>query len=381
MAKVTVITPIHIASGTNYGAYTYNNYVYDLGYILTLCSPDRCLNPEFLCREKNLSNKDYVEKLGIEKSKIDIKYAKFKAIETEIIGTVDEHTKSLEKLTIPGSSIKGYIMNVLWYDIIHSNEKIRNEIISMYDKKFLKDRNNVKSSVNRAVNAQIAYMQELLETTDLIFDAQLEICLNKRYKKYSGVLSVKNYVEVLPKGVVWEGNLFRLKDEYANKIANKVVTQIKEKVEKNTMDQFDAKKQECQNQIIREIKDRLNKDRFEEWFKTTNKKFMLKVLEYEKKFVDECSNQSVNLKKLKSIYEDILQRLENNEIIIQIGKFTNFILKSYDIAFGSYFDDEENFKKIFSPKDNKTVPRLDTMNLIEENKLGSIPFGFLKIEL
>lgn len=378
MAKIDVITPIHIASGFTYSAYTYNKMVYDLGYILTLCPVDKCQNPDILCKAGNLSNKEFIDKLNVDKTKIEKSHAISKIEQIEITGIVSEHVKTLDQLIIPGSTIKGYIMNVLWYDIISSNEKIKNYLISQYEKI---DNNSLKKSKfekckkNNHLFQNVIYMQELLEINDVIFDNNLEINLCQRYKKYNGTLSIKNYIEVLPVNSSWEGSLYKLKDSYSSKIVDIIGEKIQKQIEKNENNEI----RKLELELFAEIKHRLNKSNFESWFKDTNKKFMLKIMEKEVDFIEGCCNKDIDIKNIRLIYNEIIESLNKNEIIIQIGKYTNFLLKSFDTAFGSYYN--KKFQSLFSPMDNKKEPKLDTINLIKKDELGSIPLGFLKIKL
>ena len=63
---------------------------------------------------------------------------------------------------------------------------------------------------------------------------------------------------------------------------------------------------------------------------------------------------------------------------MQIGKYTNFIDKSYCHAFQDY---EENFKSKYSPSPKKHKPAIDTVNLISLKDKVLLPFGFVKMEL
>lgn len=118
---------------------------------------------------------------------------------------------------------------------------------------------------------------------------------------------------------------------------------------------------------------------FRQWFPKANQDFMIKIIDKEIDFIDTLDNPEVNSKELRNILMQFKSRLEKGEIIIQLGGFTNFLAKSYGHSFGQLY--KEYFKEVFTPDiKKKKVPKIDTMNLIVKNNLGTVPFGFIKIE-
>ena len=113
-------------------------------------------------------------------------------------------------------------------------------------------------------------------------------------------------------------------------------------------------------------------------FPKANKEYMKKVLIKEQSFIYNARNDKINSNYLKNFYKFLISELENDKIIMQIGRYTNYVDKSFSIAFGEFY--EKNFKTIFTPIKTKKVSTIETMNLITIDDQGIYPLGFVKLE-
>lgn len=154
-SKITIITPVHIGTGEEKMSFEYNKedkvlYCYDPKELFMCKSSKELLDKRFLnslLKSNDGSKRDELNRM----MKKDVDYNKLKPIYslraefTKIPkGNISEQLKSLNKPYIPGSSIKGTIMNAIFYDFIknHLNDfckYIKNKVITTKNKPDIDD--------------------------------------------------------------------------------------------------------------------------------------------------------------------------------------------------------------------------------------------------
>ena len=197
MSKIKTITPVHIGSGQKIYTLKKDTYLYSIDKIieekvnnssdsnlqklLASCSYlANKTNPTKIDLYKALSINDYSIPLSTRISN-DPAYAK--AIESE---TADLFLaqKSLDKLIIPGSAIKGMLNNLFWYHVIDSND---------YIKKYFKENINRISKILNELDGTIKNMKSFLRITDIIFDSNPRVFTVKRYSSKNDCMPVGNH--------------------------------------------------------------------------------------------------------------------------------------------------------------------------------------------
>ncbi len=360
MAKIETITPVHIGDGNTFFAIKQNGYMYYLDEIFERFQP----NPQSLDKLTKLNNpssEDLIRTLLIPATIFDPKYAISQNLDygkyAKDRGNISCCQKSLDKPIIPGSSLKGAFVNLFWYYVIKKNSNIKNYLINNY---------NIKKSVSSLENAAKALRSHLI-VRDVNLDCEAVIYEVNRYNKsegLSGGIIPCGNVEAINYNETYEGELlldFKPEEQ-------KHLNDIKERIINN---QNDPIIKEFINELYNYI---IN---IKTIFPQYNKEFMKSVVIKELSYVNNITSSKVDVKYLNDFYQDILRRLDNGEIIMQIGKFTNYIDKSFAIALGQYYD--QNFDN-FTPNKKKKVSTIDTMNLTTINGIGKYPFGFIKLE-
>lgn len=154
-SKITIITPVHIGTGEEKMSFEYNKednvlYCYDPKELFLCKSSKELLDKRFLnslLKSNDGSKRDELNRM----MKKDVDYNKLKSIYslraefTKIPkGNVSEQLKSLNKPYIPGSSIKGAIMNAIFYDFIKNHlddfcKYIKNKVATTKNKPDIDD--------------------------------------------------------------------------------------------------------------------------------------------------------------------------------------------------------------------------------------------------
>lgn len=402
MGKVKILTPTHIGSGaTYYVTHINDGYIYTLDDIVGLIdftnpTSNIILNELKDKKSKNLSKKEFINKFYISHNDLkNIKSEKLigKRTNPQIRGNVFEMTKTLEKLIIPGSSIKGYVLNVLHYDIILKNEKVRryllNEFEKVYDRNILNfltaKKNNDKKGMNEIINEvnkkvsktwrdlenKIKDIYSLIGFRDIEFSNVIEYYEIIRYGKKGKELP-QGVFETIPVNSCFDGEVLIDNNIFSSKFIDKKVSEIERK--RNVYNDDIA------IELLKSIKERFNN--FEKWFITANKDFIKQLLKYEEEFLSGLNNDDVDTLCLRQTFSKF-KKLNEEKTIIQIGKATNFILKSISSSFGQSYKDM--FELIFAPNvtDIKTLkkkPEISMMSLAVENEHGSYPLGFIEVE-
>lgn len=401
MSVIKVLTPVHVGTGNKYYvAYVKDGYMYSLDYVLTLMNSDprniSYVSETLMKSKENISREDFVSRFQINQNLLKKENSIGKTNNYNVSGNVFEQMKENGKLVIPGSTLKGYIVNVLYYDIIASNNEIRKYLNEKYlkihnryyntatfDKYIL---NNIKKEVTKVFDIyskEFKFILGLFGVRDSYFDAEINLYeINRSSNKADfygeGTNLPMGIYETIPSQAECSNELiYNVCDDtkdYINKRRNSVVKTIN-KI-KNDSDNDKKMKILFLDEIIKRIKDLNN------WFKEANRKFMDKVLDYQIDFVNKLNNKEVSYIDLNNQLQD-LKTLNKTKTIMQIGKSTNYIVKTMSIGFIDTY--EKFFKVVFSPastqKTLKLTPGISMMALIEKNGKGTIPLGFIEVEL
>lgn len=359
MANIKTITPVHISNGETFFFIKQQHYIYSL---------DTIMNKSSLSEEKiqNLSNihnptkKDFTHLFEVQFNHLTINdavnsntiYARNILKDT---GKMIQAENTLGQAYIPGSSLKGAFVNVFWFYTIQHNDMIRNNLI----------RNLDKNGINK-LDETIQNLRKFLVVNDIYFyNGFVAYDLGRYNKKNSSILALDTIETIDKNQFVSQAIVKELTIEEKNdllKLKNNLQQNLKE----------DKVAFELVNEMYHFI---LN---FKEIFPIANREYMRMIIEKEQEYVDYTINKKVDKQYLQQFYQQILSRLENGEIIMQIGKYTNYMDKTSAIAFGRYYYD--HFNK-FAPHSKKQRPTIDSMNLIKVNDVGKYPFGFIQLEL
>ncbi|MGI6729570.1 MAG: type III-A CRISPR-associated RAMP protein Csm5 [Bacilli bacterium] len=403
MGKITVLTPVHISSGNVYlSILIHDNKRYELMDILQTSSDpkrflDNNLNNMLLRDNITVSKKQFFDALNLEPRKLDQKTPLYKInnkTEKQIIdGNISESVKNLSAPYIPGSTLKGYVSNIMWNDIFIENQEINKYYSNLFEEAYQnitsgrerkRELRNLERKI-KGVENELKGIMQLIGFHDVIFnELSNAIYESNRYlngKKVSKKLPV-GVVEVIDEGEIAESKFYftgmEISRDYMDMIRSGIEIDISKSKNKDGLsDNAFHYQKNIKQKILNEIYVRILK--FKEWFPKANQRFMINLINQELSFLDTINNDEIDTNSLRNILESMKTRIEKNELIIQVGKFTSFLAKSYGSAFGELY--REYFTEVFSPDiKNKTVPKIDTMNLIVKNGRGTIPFGFIRID-
>lgn len=217
------LSPVHIGSGDTYTSSEFvssevrgkNNNIKIIKRInffkyYSDLSEDR--QEEFLdlLSSSDSSLEDFHSKINKKDSKINKKYERYRAYDktgTDKINKkceIHEHIKTLDKLYIPGSSIKGAIKTAILYDLV-TDEDINKIKKNFNDKKIINKYFSSKKG-NSAQNSISRFMQ--ISDTSIIGNPAINLVktlraisnnYNKNYKaKRFDYKSVESFVETIP---------------------------------------------------------------------------------------------------------------------------------------------------------------------------------------
>jgi CRISPR type III-A-associated RAMP protein Csm5 len=396
MWKITTLTPVHIGTGNTYQAFLiYENNRYEMiDMLLTSTNPLRFLDEKFnrdLTNERRtVSNKDFFQKLNLNPKKLNKKDSSYtldnRTSKDLSYGNVLENAKNVDIPYIPGSSLKGYILNIIWNDIIEKNSEIRKYYSIYYEKVYQAKTSGIQNDIRNVekLDAEVKFIMELLGVRDVLFvDAPITLYESNRYlngKKQNKKIPV-GYVEAISENQTQEAEILFFMSDLNMKLAQErkdaIIKNIDDAKIYDLNEDEKIKQKTFKKNLLNEMYNRIIN--FRQWFPKANQDFMIKIIDKEIDFIDTLDNPEVNSKELRNILMQFKSRLEKGEIIIQLGGFTNFLAKSYGHSFGQLY--KEYFKEVFTPDiKKKKVPKIDTMNLIVKNNLGTVPFGFIKIE-
>ena len=362
MGKIKTITPIHIASGNSYYAVEVrNNYIYSLDYALDLAlinGPTSGYVLNELCRQEK-SKDEFISLFDVKNLPFDPKKSVGKLDNSSYCipkGYIQQQIRDNETVIIPGSSLKGYIMNVLWYDVICKNHKV----LSYFTKKM--DGTTRNYNLGRDIENFNAFLGPIL---NFIGVRDIPICNKIVYGKV-----FVEIIEMIPENSSYDGEILIDSKNLRNIIEDRKNVLMRRTIEKEKYEQ-----REIKTILIDEFYKRIVD--LKKYFINANREFMKKILSLEYDFVKNTNHRNVNYQSLTSLYNDLIKQNET-KTIIQIGRYTNFFLKTDGIAFKDNY--EKYFYSFFKSFKNQ-VPKIENMKLIEVKGVLTLPLGFMEIEL
>lgn len=405
MGRIKTLTPVHIGTGkVYYIAYIENDYIYTIDSICDTIGGKNLNNPILFnaLQNKNMSRDEFIRAFNFKREMLDPSMSIGMIEKNSYLmpkGNVFEMTKEMDKLIIPGSSLKGYFINVLWYDIIQKNSKIRafyeeefKRINNTYSSDFERDkynRNNddmirilkeVYKKITRILNnmeKESKFIQSILIVRDIAFNSSLSYTEAKKYKKDQATLPL-GYYETIPMNKEYIGEVIINMYDTSKKYCSDIFNNINRLIDNNPKD--NEREKDVKKEVLKEMYNRLIN--FKDWFPEVNREFVKRILDYELTFVDNTYNNNIDKKTLKNTYTQ-LNKLNEQKIIMQIGKATNYVVKTYGIAYTDIY--KKYFTLIFSPKmvgnKFKLYPGIETMSLEIIDGKGTNPFGFIEIEM
>lgn len=251
--------------------------------------------------------------------------------------------------------MKGAFINVFWFNFINHNDDVKEYLIKQKD--LLKEL--------KSIDNEIKSLRKYFIVNDVIFEQEAIIYNVKRYNT-TKVLGFNENVETIDKELIQFSDIVKDLNSKERNLLNKLKNNLLNQNREKTILQKAI--EELYNYIIN----------FKIIFPKANKEYMKKVLIKEQSFIYNARNDKINSNYLKNFYKFLISELENDKIIMQIGRYTNYVDKSFSIAFGEFY--EKNFKTIFTPIKTKKVSTIETMNLITIDDQGIYPLGFVKLE-
>lgn len=390
MGRITVLSPLHIGSGEEYFTITlHNNKRYPLEVmldtvenkvdLLDLTSLNKLTNKSIVSQ---MPKDEFFRMFKINATKVNESKALYSVNPMHSIkaGNVYECVKTFNKLYIPGSSLKGYIISMMWYSILKDNPDIR---------KYIFDNLNSWNSINNRISA----LQNMLIVRDIIFDSNIPSLFEaKSFGKSSprypnGVDIPIGILEcITPNTPLKEENIEIIVNitnssiQIANQIKNTCIQSLKVLKEKGKIseDQMD-KETKIINQIFDHLKD------IKLWFPTVNNEVVKENINREIEFLKKINNNKFVKDDIIYFYEELLNKIKDGKIIIRLGKHTNYYYKSIGPVFGEDFT--KKYKDLFTPttgknQKKKTDPSIGTINVLKSQteRFDSV-LGFIEIEL
>lgn len=374
MGKIEIITPLHISSGDKKICYKNNNYLYDFDKLIESLyrrvDDIKYVSDKLAKLGERTMQGDIVKNFNIplyaltDDSKIylDEKSSTFAGNNANLLLT----QKSLNKLIIPGSSIRGWLNNLFLYYFIDKNN---------YIKEYLSDNMNQLSSQINKITKTIGSLKQFIKIEDIIVDNNPMVFDVKRYTyrntgRSNGAIPIGN-VETIPMNIVINTNLLDVSIKDKIQYFSEIKKESLNNISNNNSFEF-----EMLTKCIEDYCDFITN--LPKVLPDINKRFMTYVINKEKEFINNQTNPNVKTGFLLKFYDQILERLANNEIIFQLGKFTNYFDKSMGFVFGYAY--EKNFERYFKPGDKTSKPVIRSMNLVNIGQ-EQFPLGFIKIEL
>lgn len=382
METLKTITPVHIGSGKSIWAIKMNDYLYSVDKVIefNLNSMNQIqLNNLKFISSNNVSKQDFFRAMNINKFNLPdsaILYGKnYAKYVIDVNKDLFFNQRTLDKLIIPGSSIKGLINNLFWYYIVNESQEIKNEmikaIIEQNRKNAMNERNGYRpndktfSKTINDFNNVIKNLQSFLRIRDVIIEDEPMVYTVNRYNSKNEKMPVGN-IETIPANIIVKQEIICELNEQEKKLMEKVINEIKNN-----------------DRNYNRIKDILLKGYYnflcniKSILPTINKAFMKEILNQEIEFIKSSGN-NLDKPELLSIYSNLQKELDKGNFIVQIGKFTNYLDKTYMFALEEVY--KNNFKDIFKPNPKKKHQNIESMNLIPVNN-SFVPLGFIEIEL
>ena len=184
---------------------------------------DNNLNNMLLRDNITVSKKQFFDALNLEPRKLDQKTPLYKInnkTEKQIIdGNISEIVKNLSAPYIPGSTLKGYVSNIMWNDIFIENQEINKYYSNLFEEAYQnitsgRERNRELRNLERKIKGvenELKGIMQLIGFHDVIFnELSNAIYESNRYlngKKVSKKLPV-GVVEVIDEGEIAESKFY-----------------------------------------------------------------------------------------------------------------------------------------------------------------------------
>lgn len=369
--KISILTPIHISSGNKNACFSYHpgkndhfNY-YKIEDLLQSIPPEKLLDLK-LNNPSNNGKREIIQLFNKHVNYSCLKpqyfvFYKFKPFSLDVI----EQIKTLGKPYIPGSSIKGTIMNAIIYNLLKDNEAAVNKFLNSYNTSLSKKfENNLLSSIfGHEFDEAFKFFSSCICCEDIYFESMI-LCDSKRLNMAKNSPEFNKY-ECIDNLQEKESDLFFIDENKKSIFLNKYKDNDKIK----TLRLFFSKRNiiiACRNYyraVINDDKKYFIKDDFN-YFKDHD-------FEGRSQIIDFLNNIS---------FED------KDICYLRIGNSTNYFYKSVSIFIKNKFNNfyEDNFY-LFSPTglNKKDPPKPDTMPktriVFEYDNECYLP-GFIKIE-
>lgn len=351
MSKIKILTPVHIGNGNKYPNYLISeNKKYNFDALLNKVlnkNSKIILSDDFLkkltspSKDDGSTKQEMAKVFSLNKDELkDVKVDYFANVLTPKLNQLDinEQIKTLNGVLIPGSSLKGYIMNVIMYHVIKHNLEIQ---------QFYKTNLSTPNIINKLELEVSTLTNQRLICRDIVFPLKVDIKLISRITKKG---SMPIIYECIPNDSYFDGEIIKV-------VNKKSINNI-------------------ENHLSKKLANEINKilDNLKEKFSEMNKEFMLNVIKYEKDFVSKSKVKQVDKDEIITQLSKYEELLKQNKIIIQLGKNTNYIVKSIGHAYPEDFY-KNNFYKYFNPgmakgdKNNKIAKPfvIGSMNLVSQS--------------
>ncbi len=389
MSRVTIISPLHIGSGLTYENFLiYQNKRYDFDHFISKVFPERksqLLDPSFLKHLTTLSNSS--SQIAKEQIRASIlprpsqiqelvpMYSVLPKLEEKKLNekSINEFIKTMNQPYIPGSTLKGYIMNVIISDAIENDSRLREFVKQKIDEieSQLGEKKRNEPSRVQYWNRMRAYRDyEKIERDALIIAAKSLLCRDilfpenipvsiyflNRQTKNGSIPQVSEFIE----------GEFSIPDDF-------ITICHFGPIDPNTPSMVRI----FAEAIISRLRE------FKEKFPSMNAGFMRRTIDFQKRFIEHLpDDERVSKEDILDQLADILSRLAKGQIVIHLGRYTNFVTKSVSLALDHEFY-ERHFENIFSPGRKSKPFRIGTMNLLaypnDSNDFFQIP-GYVAIE-
>lgn len=362
MDRIEIISPVHVGTGEKIEAPSFYRIGdetvatrYNFADILSQMPSSVLTNPSFLnslSRKQSSKNELYQ---NIQKYvDYDELNALYKVADNNVEDIAEsgydvyEQIKDLNRPYIPGSSIKGALLNAWMYYFIKRNYNEK------YIEMILKDSNNIKNKTIIDYLCPIAgnhtdfikALQSCIQCEDIYFD-EIEVLWSERIGSGKDMQESMpmSYTECIKKNQISEGNVFRI-DSFKKKL---LMEQLTDYVDKNLDSKVRFKIIKVYENILKALNRKMIMD--------ACNVFTQDILEIERssKYIQlykDFEFDDVNIQ-TKNIINDIssIKSEKKHEYILRIGKSTNYFSKSitYLIKVNSPHLYQKYFRNVLSP--------------------------------
>jgi hypothetical protein len=372
MSAFTFISPVHIGSGETYENFLLSeNKRYDFDAVVSKAFETKrreLLDPGFLTQLASLGQdksgraKEAIRRVLVPTHdvfegipplyEISYKLNRDKLKEKD----VSAFTRTLGKAYIPGSSIKGYLMNVIFFDMFRHDHGIRkrmtDKLTAAVNELYRNASDSTPPKIGRSrqyrdlersiSNAMFAAGQHLT-CRDVAIPSPLSLYfVNRETKKRGSIPQILECADY--------DNDFSTPDEVI------IVNDLKR--DRPKLDDLGTMIHDAVVSRIRSLRENLYE---------MNLGFITNTIRHQDAFIKRISKKSgskINVEEMGKMFRQIEDALEDREIVMQIGKLTNHITKSSSMGLGDEFY-TRYFRQIFRSDKNKDEPGIGTMNLVQ----------------